>query len=117
VQSRLSLWTSSPSSRWPLPAEYEPFQCGRPGQEIAEPSQKEVPVPEKRPSIKNDKQYEALKDRGMSKQRAARIANAPNASSNGGKGSGSGGDPKQGRTTAQHKAAGRKGGKTTAAKS
>ena len=100
-----------------MPAEYEPFQCGRPGQEIAEPSQKEVPVPEKRPSIKNDKQYEALKDRGMSKQRAARIANAPNASSNGGKGSGSGGDPKQGRTTAQHKAAGRKGGKTTAAKS
>jgi hypothetical protein len=74
-------------------------------------------VPTKRPSVKNDKQYEALKDKGMSKQRAARIANAPNASRNGGKRSGSGGNPKQGGTTAQHKAAGRKGGKATAAKS
>jgi hypothetical protein len=69
-----------------------------------------------RASIKNEDQYDALRDKGMSKQRAARIANSPNASHNGGKKSGSGGDASQGGTTAQHKAAGRKGGKATAAK-
>jgi hypothetical protein len=69
-----------------------------------------------RPSVKNEKQYEALKDKGMSKERAAKIANSPNASSKGGKQSGSGGSSKQGGTTAQKKAAGRKGGKATAAK-
>jgi hypothetical protein len=74
-------------------------------------------MPGKRPSVKNDKQYEALKDKGMSKQRAARIANSPSASSHGGKKSGSGGSSKQGGTTAQHKAAGRKGGKAAARKS
>jgi hypothetical protein len=31
-------------------------------------------------SIKNDKQYEAQRDKGMSKQRAARISNAPSSS-------------------------------------
>jgi hypothetical protein len=41
--------------------------------------------------IKNEKQYEALKDKGVSKERAAKIANSPNASSNGGKKAGSGG--------------------------
>ncbi|HEY1832194.1 MAG TPA: hypothetical protein VGG38_18310 [Acidimicrobiales bacterium] len=71
-------------------------------------------MPSTRPNVKNDKQYEALKDKGMSKKRAARIANSPNASSNGGKKSGSGGNAKQGGTTAQHKAAGRKGGKAAA---
>lgn len=30
-----------------------------------------------RPHIKNDKQYEALRREGMSKQKAARIANSP----------------------------------------
>jgi hypothetical protein len=65
-------------------------------------------------NVKNEKQYEALKDKGMSKERAAKIANSPNASHNGGKKSGSGGDPHQGGTTAQHKAAGRKGGKAAA---
>ncbi len=70
-----------------------------------------------RPSVKNEKRYEALKDKGMSKERAAKIANSPNASSKGGKQSGSGSSPKQGGTTAQKKAAGRKGGKATAAKS
>jgi hypothetical protein len=70
----------------------------------------------KKANVKNEKQYEALKDKGMSKERAAKIANSPNASSNGGKKSGSGGNSKQG-TTAQKKAAGRKGGKATAAKS
>ena len=74
-------------------------------------------MPNTRPSVKNEKQYEALKDKGMSKERAAKIANSPNASSKGGKKSGSGGNSSQGGTTAQKKAAGRKGGKATAAKS
>ena len=77
-------------------------------------------MPGKRPSVKNEKQYEALKDKGMSKERAARIANSPGASSRGGKASGSGkkrNATKQGGTTAQKKAAGRKGGKATAKKS
>jgi hypothetical protein len=74
-------------------------------------------MPDKRPSVKNEKQYEALKDKGMSKQRAARIANSPGASSRGGKQSGSGSSPKQGGTTAQKRAAGRKGGQAAAKKS
>jgi hypothetical protein len=76
-------------------------------------------VPDKRPSVKNEKQYEALKEKGMSKERAAKIANSPGASSRGGKKSGSGGRRRtttQGGTTAQKKAAGRKGGKATARK-
>ena len=68
------------------------------------------------PTIKNEKQYESLRDKGMSKARAARIANSPDASKHGGQKSGSGGNPKQGGTTAQKKAAGRKGGKATASK-
>lgn len=36
-------------------------------------------------SIKNRKQYEGLRDRGMSKERAAKIANSPGASTRGGK--------------------------------
>jgi hypothetical protein len=67
--------------------------------------------------VKNEKQYEALKDKGMSKERAAKIANSPGASSRGGKKSGSGGDSSQGGTTAQKKKAGRKGGKAAAKKS
>lgn len=77
-------------------------------------------MPNKRPSIKNEKQYERLKEKGMSKERAARIANSPGASSRGGKKSGSGGrrsTRSQGGTTAQKKAAGRKGGRATARKS
>ena len=50
----------------------------------------------------------------MSKARAAKIANSPDASKHGGKKSGTGGNAKQGGTTAQHKAAGRKGGKAAA---
>ena len=75
-------------------------------------------MPDKRPSVKNEKQYEALKRKGMSKVRAARIANSPGASSRGGKKSGSGGrsSSSQGGTTAQKKAAGRKGGKASARK-
>ena len=74
-------------------------------------------MPDKRPSVRNEKQYEALKDNGMSKDRAARIADAPGASSRGGRKSGSGGSSKQGDTTAQKKKAGRKGGKGAARKS
>ena len=74
-------------------------------------------MPSKRANVKNEKQYEALKDKGMSKERAARIANSPGASSRGGKSSGSGSSSKQGGTTAQKKAAGRKGGRATARKS
>jgi hypothetical protein len=73
-------------------------------------------MPAKRANVKNEKQYEALKDKGMSKERAAKIANSPKASKHGGQRSGSGGNPKQGGTTAQRKAAGRKGGKATAKK-
>ena len=39
-------------------------------------------------NVKNEKQYEALKKKGMSKERAAKIANSPGASSRGGKKSG-----------------------------
>jgi hypothetical protein len=73
-------------------------------------------VPSKSANVKNEKQYEALKDKGMSKERAARIANSPDASKHGGQKSGSGGDSSQGGTTAQKKEAGRKGGKATARK-
>ena len=65
-------------------------------------------------SVKDDKQYEGLRKKGMSKSRAARIANDPDSSSRGGKASGSGKkrDTKsQGGTKAQKAAAGRKGGK------
>lgn len=59
----------------------------------------------KKAHVKNEKQYEALKDKGMSKERAAKIANSPDASKHGGQRSGKGGNHKQGGTTAQKKAA------------
>ncbi len=59
------------------------------------------------PSVKNDKQYEGLKKKGMSKGRAAKIANTPNASKKGGKSSGGGG----GGTKEGQRKGGRKGGK------
>jgi hypothetical protein len=76
-------------------------------------------MPGKSAPIKNKKQYEALKEKGMSKERAAKIANSPGASRRGGEKShaGSSGSARsQGGTTAQKKAAGRKGGKATARK-
>jgi hypothetical protein len=57
-------------------------------------------------SVKNDKQYEGLRKKGMSKERAAKIANTPNASKKGGENSGGGGGSKS-----QKAKAGRKGGK------
>ena len=49
-------------------------------------------------SVKDDKQYEGLRKKGMSKERAAKIANTSNASQKGGKKSkgGSGGGTKEG---------------------
>src|SRR4051812_27682547 len=76
-----------------------------------------LPMPGKRAGVKNEKQYEALKDKGMSKERAARISNSSGSSSRGGKKSGSGSSSNQGGSTAQKKAAGRKGGKASASKS
>lgn len=61
-------------------------------------------MPRRRANVKNEKQYEALKDKGMSKERAARIANSPDASKKGSTRSSS----KQGGNTAQKRAAGRK---------
>jgi hypothetical protein len=81
---------------------------------------KEDRMPSKSANVKNEKQYEALKDKGMSMERAAKIANSPGASSRGGKASGSGvrrHKTSQGGTTAQKRAAGRKGGRATASKS
>jgi len=71
-------------------------------------------------SIKNDKQYEGLRKKGMSKSRAAAIANDPDSSEKGGKASGSGktrSDSSQGGTKAQKAAAGRKGGKKSSSSS
>jgi hypothetical protein len=66
------------------------------------------------PSVKDDKQYEGLRRKGMSKERAARIANSPGSSKRGGEASGSGKRRQattQGGTKAQKAAAGRKGGR------
>jgi hypothetical protein len=61
------------------------------------------------PSVKSDKQYEGLRKKGMSKERAAKIANTPGASRKGGKtrsGGSGGGGTKEGQ-----RKGGRKGGK------
>jgi hypothetical protein len=59
-------------------------------------------------SVKDDKQYEGLRKKGMSKERAAKIANTPGASKKAGKKGqgGSGGGTKEGQ-----RKGGRKGGK------
>jgi hypothetical protein len=77
------------------------------------------------PSVKDDKQYEGLRKKGMSKSRAAAIANTPDSSSKGGKNSHKGGSSRSSKSSgsgsggnrAQKQAAGRKGGKATASKS
>ena len=78
-------------------------------------------MPQKRASVKNEKQYERLKKKGMSKARAAKIANTPDASKKGGKSSGSSKSKKSsgrgsGGNTSQKARAGRKGGKAAAKK-
>src|SRR4051794_29247713 len=70
-------------------------------------------------SVKDDKQYEGLRKKGMSKERAAKIANTPDASSKGGKNSNKGGSSQSSKSSgkgsggnrAQKQAAGRKGGR------
>jgi hypothetical protein len=74
-------------------------------------------MPGKSANVKNEKQYEALKDKGMSKERAAKIANTKDASKKGGKQSGKGSSSSQGGTSAQKKKAGRKGGEAASKKS
>ena len=77
-------------------------------------------MPSKRSNVQNEKQYEALKEKGMSKERAAKIANSPDASKHGGEkahSSSSRSDASQGGTHAQKVAAGRKGGEAAARKS
>jgi hypothetical protein len=72
------------------------------------------------PSVKNDKHYEGLREKGMSKERAARIANSPGSAKRGGKSAGSGTKRRaasQGGTKAQKATAGRKGGTKSAGKS
>ena len=72
-------------------------------------------------SIKDDKQYEGLRKKGMSKSRAAAIANTPDASEKGGKRSGGGSSSQSSKSSgsgsggnrAQKQAAGRKGGKSS----
>ena len=41
-------------------------------------------MPNKRAHVKNEEQYEALRDKGYSKEKAARIANTPDAGKKGG---------------------------------
>lgn len=65
------------------------------------------------PSVKDDKRYEGLRKKGMSRERAAKIANSPGSSKRGGESSGGGTRRRatsQGATKAQKAAAGRKGG-------
>lgn len=42
-------------------------------------------APTNRPQIKNDRQYEKLRKKGLSKSKAARIANTPDSAQKGGK--------------------------------
>lgn len=47
-----------------------------------------MPAKERRkdlPTVKNEAQYEALRDKGYSKEKSARIANSPDAGKKGGK--------------------------------
>ena len=68
------------------------------------------------PSVKDKEQYEGLRGKGMSKERAAKIANTPNASQKGGERSHGGGSSQSAKSAgtgsggnrAQKQAAGRK---------
>jgi len=42
-------------------------------------------MPSKSANVENERQYEKLREKGMSKERAAKIANSPGASSRGGR--------------------------------
>lgn len=68
-------------------------------------------------SVKDDKKYEGLRKKGMSKERAAKIANTPDASKKGGKASSKSGGKssgsKSGGKDPQKVKAGKKGGKAS----
>ena len=64
------------------------------------------------PSVKDDEQYEGLRKKGMSKSRAAAIANSPGAEKRGGKKAAK----KRGGKSAKKARAGRKGGRKAARK-
>lgn len=59
-----------------------------PGNQLRREPSEGGTVPGKRASVKNEKQYEGLRKKGMSKERAAKISNSPGASKRGGKASG-----------------------------
>jgi hypothetical protein len=86
---------------------YSHSRAGMSGNPSVFPSPEVEMAKDHGPSVKNDKQYEGLRKKGMSKQRAASIANSPNSSSKGGKKSGKG----KGGSKSQKRAAGREGGK------
>jgi hypothetical protein len=71
-------------------------------------------MPSKSANVTNEKQDEALKDKGMTKERAAKIANATDSSQHGREQSGKGSNSRRGGTTAQKKDAGRKSGEAAA---
>jgi hypothetical protein len=102
--------TSPPTScRWP--SAYEMFQKKEDGRSRSSSSpdlEEEIAMAKDHgPSIKDDKQYEGLRKKGMSKQRAASIANSSESSKKGGEKSGKG----KGGSKSQKRAAGREGGK------
>jgi hypothetical protein len=69
-------------------------------------------MPGRSAPVTNERRYEALVDDGMSKERAARVANSVDASRHGGEHSHAGrGSASLGRTSALKKAAGRQGRK------
>jgi hypothetical protein len=78
----------------------------------APPQRRDEPWPRTTVRVKDDKQYEGLRKKGISKERAAKIANTSNASSKGGKNSGGGGGNSSGGGTKEgQRKGGRKGGK------
>jgi hypothetical protein len=99
------------------------YPTGSPGTSDLTPDPKGTSTMAKNhgPSVKDDKQYEGLREKGMSKERAAQIANTPNASSKGGKNSHKGGSSQSSRSSGpgsggnrkQKQEAGRKGGKAS----
>jgi hypothetical protein len=92
---------------------FSPVEPGYSGQTIQRSTQW---AKDHGPSVKNDKQYDGLRKKGMNKSRAAAISNSPGASSKGGKSSGSAQSSRSsgsgsGGNQSQKKAAGRTGGK------
>jgi hypothetical protein len=72
-------------------------------------------MPSRASNVKDEKQDETRKQKGMSNSRAAPIAHSPEPSSRGGESS-SGSSPTQGGTTSPRRAGGRKGGEATSSK-